>query len=123
LIKHPYFPLLALQLGFPFLLISTVLHPQSVAGRLLEWKPLRGIGRISYSLYLWQQLFFIGDHVAATGTLHYLQHGPWNLIATFTLATASYFLLEKPTIRLGHRFAPPATPGHKDLTESSHAPA
>lgn len=42
----------------PLLILSTVLHPNSIPGRILESKPIRWIGWISYSLYLWQQLFF-----------------------------------------------------------------
>ena len=41
----------------PLVLAGTVLHPGQPASRVLEAAPLRWIGRISYSLYLWQQLF------------------------------------------------------------------
>jgi peptidoglycan/LPS O-acetylase OafA/YrhL len=30
-------------------------------------------------------------------------------------ALISYYFIEKPMIRLGHRVAPPVTPGHADL--------
>jgi peptidoglycan/LPS O-acetylase OafA/YrhL len=100
---------------FPFLILATMLHPGSVAGRVLEWQPLRAIGRISYSIYLWQQLFFIGNHSPAAGVLGFLQQSGWKLVATLAAATASYFIVEKPLIRLGYRVAPPATPGHSNL--------
>lgn len=105
--------------GFPFLILATVLHPASLAGRFLEWTPLRAIGRISYSLYLWQQLFFIGDHSPAAGLLEHLQHGAWKLIATLAAATGSYFLVEKPLIRLGHRLAPSRASRKHGWTEAS----
>lgn len=105
----------AVPIGFPFVILSTVLHPQSIVGRALELPPLRAIGRISFSIYLWQQLFFIGESPLSPGLLGILQSNPWNLIATLTAATLSYYLLEKPMMRLGHRIAPPATPGHRDL--------
>jgi peptidoglycan/LPS O-acetylase OafA/YrhL len=90
-------------------------HPQSWLSRALEWSPMRALGRISYGLYLWQQLFFV--HLAQTtpSSLGRAQAAPWNLIWTVVFAMISYFLLEKPLIRLGHRLAPPPTPGHKDL--------
>jgi peptidoglycan/LPS O-acetylase OafA/YrhL len=40
----------------PLLIVSTVLRPSVLSG-LLELSAVRWIGRISYSLYLWQQLF------------------------------------------------------------------
>jgi peptidoglycan/LPS O-acetylase OafA/YrhL len=103
-------------LSFPFLIISTSLHPENAISRALEFAPLRAIGRISYSLYLWQQLFFIRDYPLSNWPpLHLFQQRPWNILASIVMAVGSYFLLEKPMIRLGHRFAPPATPGHRDL--------
>ena len=44
----------------PALVLSTVLQPASLLGRVLEWRPLRWLGTISYSLYLWQMLFLPG---------------------------------------------------------------
>jgi peptidoglycan/LPS O-acetylase OafA/YrhL len=47
--------------------------------------------------------------------LRYLQFPPVNLIASLACATLSYYVVEKPLLRIGHRFAPPATPGRRDL--------
>jgi len=98
-------------LGFPFIILSTTLHPKSVLGRFLELRLLKFLGRISYSLYLWQQLFFNGDHPHAAGLLSVLQHWPVSLLSTLTCAVASYYLIERPFIRIGRRLAPPATEG------------
>ncbi|HLY41351.1 MAG TPA: acyltransferase [Terracidiphilus sp.] len=108
---------LVLPFALPFLVAGTALRPASHVSRLLELAPLRWMGRISYSVYLWQQLFFIGSNVPyrAARPLGFLQVAPWNLLALVLVASASYFLIEKPFIRLGHRLAPPATPGHRDL--------
>jgi len=38
--------------------------------------------------------------------LAFLQSLPWNLLATAMCATASYWLVEQPLIRLGHRLTP-----------------
>jgi len=76
------------------------------------------VGRLSYSLYLWHILFFIPAYAGVRITsapLLFLSERPWKYIASFAAATLSYYLIEKPFIRLGHRLAPPATPGHKDL--------
>ena len=82
----------------PVVLAGTMLHPEWRFCRLLELAPVRFVGRISYSLYLWQQLFLTPGWLPKIGVL---QHWPWNLLATFAAATASYFLIEKPCIRFG----------------------
>jgi peptidoglycan/LPS O-acetylase OafA/YrhL len=46
-----------------------------------------------------------------------LSERPWKYVCAFAVATASYYLIEKPFVRMGHRLAPPATAGHKDLTD------
>ena len=107
-----------IPVGFPLLVISTMLHPKSVACRILEWWPLRFVGHISYSLYLWQQLFFAGGRAPASWPLSVLQIFPLNYLGAFVCATASYYLIEKPLIRVGHRLAHPATPGREDLNET-----
>jgi peptidoglycan/LPS O-acetylase OafA/YrhL len=43
----------------PLPIIWTVLNSQSVIGRILESRPLQGIGKISYSLYIWQMMFLV----------------------------------------------------------------
>ncbi len=45
----------------PLLLIGTVRHPRTWLGRVLELQPLAWLGRISYSVYLWQEIFFVWD--------------------------------------------------------------
>jgi peptidoglycan/LPS O-acetylase OafA/YrhL len=86
----------------PLLLLGTLRRPEALLGRLLESPPLRALGRISYSLYLWQQLFFVWDshRSAALGPL---QVPPWRLPLALGCALASYHLLERPMIALGAR--------------------
>jgi peptidoglycan/LPS O-acetylase OafA/YrhL len=107
--------------GCGLLIVAVILHPQSFTTRALELSPLRFFGRISYSIYLWHLLFFgpvffIGHGTFPSQLLMALSARPWKYLASFVLAVASYYLLEKPFIRLGHRLAPPATEGHADLT-------
>ena len=102
----------------PLLLLSTVYHPRMFVGRFLEWKPLRWVGRLSYSLYLWQQLFICHRFVGYK-PLGILESPPLNLLLIVACAAASFYLIELPTIRLGHRLAKPATPGHRDVAVPS----
>jgi peptidoglycan/LPS O-acetylase OafA/YrhL len=89
----------------PLLILSTVLHTGTIQGRLLEMKPLRWIGRISYSLYLWQQLFFGNNFVSSPPALAVLRETPINLVALIGCATFSYYLVEKRFVALGHKLA------------------
>ena len=90
----------------PALVLSTVIQPASLLGRVLGWQPLRWLGTISYSLYLWQELFL--PELAsekAHGVFQYLQQAPWNVLAILGCACLSRYLLELPMIRLGHRLS------------------
>jgi peptidoglycan/LPS O-acetylase OafA/YrhL len=103
---------------FTIWVVATMLHPASWSTRVLEWRPLRFLGRISYSLYLWHVLFFSAHlHAALVSSrvLEQLSAPGWKYVSALLAALASYFLIERPFIRLGHRLAAPATAGHKDL--------
>ena len=88
---------------YPLLIVATSLHPEKFLSRLLELAPIRYIGRISYSLYIWQQLFFPGDDPVAPHSFHSHIFLCWG--ATFACAIASYYLIETPLVRRGHRIA------------------
>jgi peptidoglycan/LPS O-acetylase OafA/YrhL len=87
----------------PLLLIGTVAHPSQWVGRLLELRLMRLIGRISYGLYLWQQLFTASGADSFRSKFLYLQHFPWNVLAIFACASLSYYLLERRMIQTGHK--------------------
>jgi peptidoglycan/LPS O-acetylase OafA/YrhL len=104
--------------GFGVLVLAIMLHPKSLATRFLELKPLRFLGRISYSLYLWHILFFVPVYLPEqihSKTLLLLSTRPLKYIATAICALLSYYLVERPFIRFGHKIAPPSTEGHRDL--------
>lgn len=88
---------------WPPLITSTMLHPDSLTTRFLEVTPMRFVGRISYSLYLWQMLFFDPLVVPAPGSFR--SHALFCWIAAFACAIASYYLIETPLIRRGHKIA------------------
>ncbi len=97
-------PLITLKaVLIPLALLATQLQSQGRVGRLLESRAFVVVGRLSYSLYLWQQLFLVwdGKHVPA---LAGLQHMPWNWLALLACAALSYRFIEQPMIALGHRW-------------------
>ncbi|HXJ89045.1 MAG TPA: acyltransferase [Candidatus Binatia bacterium] len=74
-------------------------------GRILEWRPLVFIGVLSYSLYIWQQLFLNRSSSALVCTF------PLNLILVGLCALASYYLVEQPFLRLKQHFSHSASTG------------
>lgn len=66
-------------------------------GRFLNWKPVAFVGVLSYSLYLWQQLFL--NRNSASWVCAF----PLNLVFAVSAALASYYFLEKPLLSLRHR--------------------
>jgi peptidoglycan/LPS O-acetylase OafA/YrhL len=105
-----------LPAGLPLILIATMLHPAAVMTRIFELPPVRYAGHLSYSLYLWQQLFFSDAHTPAKWPLSLVQLFPWNYAAAAVCAAASYYLIERPFIRVGRRATRLAVPGHTAAT-------
>jgi peptidoglycan/LPS O-acetylase OafA/YrhL len=91
-----------LAILIPLVLAGTAMHPEWRVSRALEWTPLRWVGRISYGLYLWQQIFLIPGYMQPA---HPWQRWPWNLLATFVVAGVSYYAIERPLLRVGRRLA------------------
>ena len=60
------------------------------------------VGLISYSLYLWQQLFSNAEGGAFNVPF------PFNMLCAFAAAELSYLVVEKTFLRLRQRVAPNA---------------
>ena len=88
-------------------------------GRALNWAPLAYVGTISYSLYLWQQLFLNRTSDAASAAF------PVNLGLACAAALTSYYVIEQPALRLRRRLESswhrPATAATRWLTRTSVA--
>ncbi len=93
------------------------IHPGSWAGKLLSWRPLRALGMISYGIYVYHYLPY--DFYNYFAARYFSRHALFvtalaAISVTLALATASYWLLERPMLRLKGRFtqqahwAPPA---------------
>ncbi len=87
----------------PVLVATTVMRPQDGLGRLLRQPLLEWIGRISYSIYLWQQLVFGFASMAHAGIIAL----PFLIAAILLLAAISRRWIELPMIALGNRLAAP----------------
>jgi peptidoglycan/LPS O-acetylase OafA/YrhL len=71
-----------------------VSRPDGAIGRVLERPRLVWLGTLSYSLYLWQQLF-LNRHSEAL-----FAQFPQNLIAAFLAAMGCHYLIERPVLQL-----------------------
>jgi peptidoglycan/LPS O-acetylase OafA/YrhL len=81
-------------------LVLAAMNPRNMITRLLTWRPLMLVGLISYSLYLWQQLFTLSD---LPGPLSWLSLPFVDVICAFAFGTASYLFIEKPFLALKKR--------------------
>jgi len=70
---------------------GVVLHVIQVPYRFLNWGPVAWLGRISYSLYLWQQVFCFNPSLKLGYSLALLAVG---------CACLSYYFVEQPMLRL-----------------------
>lgn len=74
-----------------------VIHVIQTPYRALNWAPVAWLGRISYSLYLWQELFCSNAAF----------HGGYILVLpSIACACLSYYLVEQPVLRLRDRWTP-----------------
>jgi peptidoglycan/LPS O-acetylase OafA/YrhL len=99
----PYMPIRRTIVAFvlPLFILYTALHPTELLGRFLDVPFLRWIGRLSYSLYIWQMLFL----TPYNRPLSAVQNFPLNLLCAAACALACYYLLERPCINMGHAFS------------------
>jgi peptidoglycan/LPS O-acetylase OafA/YrhL len=83
--------------------IATILVvDEGLSRKWLSSKPLVWIGTISYSLYVWQQLFLYrpARDILPLGRLSVF---PFNIACALLVATCSFYFIERPAIELGRR--------------------
>lgn len=100
--------------------------PPRILSVVLNWSLLRWFGRISYGLYLWHWLVVRNTSLNSLG-----YWGPWaRLGIALGIASASFYVIERPFNRLKSRFAtlpitpPPETQraGHDETMPSRRIP-
>ena len=75
-----------MHLSIAVLLLHVVRHPY----QFLNSTPFVWLGKVSYSLYLWQQLFVYG-----------VAPKPWySAFFALALASGSYYFVEQPMLRI-----------------------
>jgi len=92
--RFPWLPPLYEDAAIAVLLAASVAYPQSALSRFMSLRPLAWLGLVSYSIYVWQQFFFVDRGFAVTATM----------IAIMPIfALGSYHLIERPCIRIGRQ--------------------
>lgn len=86
-------------------LAQVVLCKSGFLGQIFRSRALCYCGAISYSIYLWQQMFLVTS-VPSWGLLRRL---PFSIVIPFVVAAASFHFFERPILQLKERYAPQAT--------------
>ncbi|WP_446745345.1 acyltransferase family protein [Silvibacterium acidisoli] len=117
---HGFQPLVLftlLNVGITLSVDHFIRHPY----RLLNNPPIEWIGRLSYSLYLWQEPFLF------VRSLHgWWTRFPANFAMAFLFACASYYLVEKPVLAFrdrrmkARRLQSASQPGNEQAAEQAY---
>ena len=76
---------------------AAVTFPQTLLFRFLNWGPLAYVGVLSYSLYVWNNLFLLGENF-------WFSFFPLNIACVAGMALVSHYLVERPFLKLKDRF-------------------
>ncbi|HTO02788.1 MAG TPA: acyltransferase, partial [Opitutus sp.] len=89
-----------------FVIADLVVGRHSLLARPLAWRPMVFIGRISYGLYLYHlPVYYMVEHVIPEESL--VIRLTFKVVISVTLATVSYYLVEKRFLRLKSLFESP----------------
>jgi peptidoglycan/LPS O-acetylase OafA/YrhL len=88
--------------GFLILLglLWLVRNPASTAGRIFNQPWITWIGRLSYSLYIWQTFFLHHLNVEVFGHNGWWSNFPTSWLCILAAAILSYYCVEQPALRL-----------------------
>lgn len=84
-------------IGISIVITAAISNRKTLMFDILNSKLLSYIGVISYSLYLWNNLFLYSDGSMIVNKF------PLNFICTFGMGIFSYYLIEKPFLRIKDR--------------------
>jgi peptidoglycan/LPS O-acetylase OafA/YrhL len=80
-----------------FIILISIKFKNNLYFSFLNSKAMNYLGMLSYSIYIWQQLFF-------SNQIGIFSSFPYNICLIFMVAMFSYHFIEKPFLRLKPRF-------------------
>lgn len=81
-------------------LLWLVRNPESFSGRVFNQRAIAWVGRLSYSLYIWQTFFLHHRNTEVFGHNGWWNTFPTSWICILAIATLSYYGIEQPALRL-----------------------
>ena len=86
---------LVISLAVLFLIFSYITPSNNLMYKILNYKAFIHIGVLSYSIYIWQEFFFVGEPRFA-----FLRTFPSNILLIYLVSVASYYVWEQPFLKL-----------------------
>jgi peptidoglycan/LPS O-acetylase OafA/YrhL len=93
-------------LGLCVLISLSIHQPSKGPSRVLNSKPVVWLGQLSYSIYIWQQFFCTKPDVFGW-QLMWFQSSQFWILAAVGAGISSYYLLERPLMKLRIRLRRP----------------
>ena len=87
--------------GFAVLLLTSILYPGWF--KFFNWRIVVQLGVLSYSIYIWQQIFCAGHQTYGFSEVWWMSF-PWWLLAALSAGFVSYYGFERPLLKLRTRF-------------------
>jgi peptidoglycan/LPS O-acetylase OafA/YrhL len=81
-----------------FLIISSINPNNKILKKVLNSKLFIHIGILSYSIYVWQQFFFVGEFMP------FWRMFPFNIVCIYFVSLCSYYLWEQPFLKMRRSF-------------------
>ncbi len=75
-------------------------NPKTTLGRIMNNPVVTWIGRLSYSLYIWQTFFLHYNNIRVFGGETWMNTFPGAWVCIFAIAAFSYYFIEQPALRL-----------------------
>jgi peptidoglycan/LPS O-acetylase OafA/YrhL len=125
--RHELYTLVATALVLPAVF---TLPGRGLVGKLLASRPLRYLGLVSYGIYLYHLAIvsklqiWLGTRLSGGFAIHFAAYFVLALAGATAIATASYYLVERPALRLRHLVgsSPPAAHGEAIVEPAPPSP-